>query len=135
MTLDHFVALAKRRIVVGLRLNRASLLGNSEKMSVAMKLSNVIEAKHDGRFRLRLVFNDKTAKTVDFHPWLKGPVFAPLKDERYFQRFFLDGGTVAWPNGADITPETLYEGEDVGSMTSKSRVAQRKRGRVGTASR
>jgi len=47
--------------------------------------------------------------TVDFTHWLHGPVFEPLKDSGYFQRFFLDGGTVAWPNGADIAPETLYE--------------------------
>ena len=99
-----------------------------------MKLPNVIEAKHEGRFRLRLVFNDKTAKTVDFRPWLKGPVFAPLKNEKYFQRFFLDGGTVAWPNGADIAPEALYDAADVGSMTSKSRAAfTRKIGRVALA--
>lgn len=26
-----------------------------------------------------------------------------------FQRFFLEGGTVAWPSGADVAPETLYE--------------------------
>jgi len=26
-----------------------------------------------------------------------------------FQRFFLEGGTVAWPNGADIASETLHE--------------------------
>jgi hypothetical protein len=32
-----------------------------------------------------------------------------LRDLGYFQRFFLDGGTVAWLNGADIAPETLYE--------------------------
>ena len=52
--------------------------------------------------------NDGRGKTIDFRPWLSGPVFEPLKDEAYFQRFFIDGDSVAWPNGADIAPETLY---------------------------
>jgi hypothetical protein len=47
--------------------------------------------------------------TVDFAQWLDGPVFEPLKDPQHFRRFFLEGGTVAWPCGADIAPETLYE--------------------------
>jgi hypothetical protein len=56
-----------------------------------------------------LTFHDSTEGTVDFVEWLTGPIFEPLKDRSYFQQFFVDGGTVAWPNGADIAPETLYE--------------------------
>ena len=55
------------------------------------------------------MFNDGTAETVDFSEWLEGPVFEPLQHVAYFRRFFLEGGTVSWPNGADIAPETLYE--------------------------
>ena len=68
----------------------------------------VVRAEHRGSFRLRVVFNDASENTIDFEPWLDGPMFEPLKDPQYFQRFFVDGGTVVWPNGADIAPETLY---------------------------
>ena len=64
---------------------------------------------------LPTVHNDQSEKTIDFRPWLKGPVFAPLKDRKYFRRFFLDGWTIAWPNGADIAPEALYEYTEAGT--------------------
>jgi len=72
-------------------------------------LPSVIRARYAGDFRIRLTFHDNLEGTVDFQPWLQGPVFQPLKDRTYFQRFFVDGGTVVWPNGADVAPETLYE--------------------------
>jgi len=72
-------------------------------------LPSVIRADYRGGFRIHLTFNDLSQRTVDFRPWLKGPVFELLKDPAYFREFFVDGGTVAWPNGADIAPETLYE--------------------------
>jgi hypothetical protein len=72
-------------------------------------LPAVIQAEYRGDFKIRLVFNDGVQGTVDFADWLSGPVFEPLKDRTYFARFFLEGGTVAWPNGADVAPETLHE--------------------------
>jgi hypothetical protein len=49
---------------------------------------------------------DGTEKTVDFSRWMRGEVFA-LRGKREFKRFFVSGGTVTWPNGADIALETL----------------------------
>jgi hypothetical protein len=69
----------------------------------------VIAAEYRGDYRIHLTFNDGLASIVDFAQWLEGPVFQPLKDPPYFRRFFIEGGTVVWPNGADIAPETLYE--------------------------
>jgi len=69
----------------------------------------VVHAEYDGDFRIRLAFSDGVRGTVDFADWLDGPVFEPLKDAAYFSRFFVEGGTVTWPNGADIAPETLHE--------------------------
>lgn len=75
-------------------------------------LPSVIRAQYRGGYRIHLTFNDGSEKTIDFRQWLEGPVFEPLKDPEYFQRFFIDGGTVVWPNGADIAPETLYEQQE-----------------------
>jgi hypothetical protein len=72
-------------------------------------LPHVVRATHDSGFRIHLTFNDGTEASVDFESWLDGPIFEPLRQPAYFQKFFVDGGTVVWPNGADIAPETLYE--------------------------
>jgi hypothetical protein len=72
-------------------------------------LPSVIRATYEGGFCIRLTFHDNLQGALDFQAWLEGPVFEPLKDRMYFQQFFIDGGTVVWPNGADIAPETLYQ--------------------------
>ncbi len=72
-------------------------------------LPNVVRAEYEAEFRIRLTFNDGLEASVDFQSWLTGIVFQPLRQRARFRKFFVDGGTVAWPNGADIAPETLYE--------------------------
>jgi hypothetical protein len=68
----------------------------------------VVQAEYLGEYKIRLVFNDGVEGTVDFAEWLNGQVFRPLKEPSYFARFFIEGGTIGWPNGADIAPETLH---------------------------
>ena len=65
-------------------------------------------------YRLRLTFADGSAGTVDCAPWVlekDAGIFAPLRDPALFAQVFVDheAGTIAWPNGADVDPETLYE--------------------------
>ena len=71
----------------------------------------VVKAVPAGGHLLDLTFKDGTRKRVNLLPLLDGPIFVPLQDPEYFARVELDSvaGTVVWPNGADIAPETLYD--------------------------
>jgi Protein of unknown function (DUF2442) len=71
-------------------------------------LPSVTKAKYVKDYLIEIKFNDGAKKVIDFEPWLTGPIFRPLKSKHYFKKFFIDGPTIAWPNGVDITPETLY---------------------------
>jgi hypothetical protein len=74
---------------------------------MSKQLTRVVSAEYVRDYLIRLGFTDGTEKIVDFSRWLHGEVFRPLADKRQFKRFFVAGGTVCWPNGADIAPETL----------------------------
>ena len=73
----------------------------------------VKDVKYLSEYKLLLTFEDDSLRQVDLAPHLDGEVFEPLKDTTYFQRFFVEAGTVSWPNGADIAPETLYSAQGV----------------------
>ena len=72
---------------------------------------HVTEAEYRGGYRIWLAFNDGTSGLADLAGHLTGPVFKPLQALRTFRRFRVDPvlNTVVWPNGADFSPDFLYE--------------------------
>lgn len=69
--------------------------------------------EHLGHYRLRLRFADGLVADVDLADKVTeaaGPMFTPLRDLSYFAQVRLDEelGTVVWPNGADLAPDTPH---------------------------
>ena len=79
-------------------------------MSVVADLIHVASVEVVGNYRLRLTFEDGAEGELDLSGWRWRGVFAPLADPDYFRRVTLDAelGTIDWPNGADLAPETLH---------------------------
>lgn len=74
------------------------------------RLNEVTAVEYRGGFVYRITFGDGTSGEVDFECYLdRGPVFAPLREPAFFRQARVEGGTIAWPNGADIAPEELYD--------------------------
>jgi uncharacterized protein DUF2442 len=82
-------------------------------------LPEINKAKRVNGFIIATRFNDGTEKHIDISQWFKGPVFKALKDPKFFAKFFVEGGTLAWPNGVDIAPEALYDAVDVRTTIKK----------------
>ena len=73
-------------------------------------IPEVTEARPTAGRRVWLRFADGEEGEVDLSRYLNyGPVFGPLADEEFFRQLHVEAGTIAWPNGADIAPERLYE--------------------------
>ena len=60
---------------------------------------------------LSLTFADGLDGEVDVLDRMRGPVFAKARTAEGFAAVAVDPetGTVVWPGGADLAPDTLYE--------------------------
>jgi hypothetical protein len=60
---------------------------------------------------LRLTFADGLSGDVKVLDRMRGPVFEQARTPDGFARVEVDPelGTVTWPGGADLAPDTLYE--------------------------
>lgn len=79
----------------------------------------VKEAEYLDGYRVRLTFEDGCVRDVDLEQHLDGEIFEPLRDISYFKtlRVEPDLDTIVWDNGADMSPDFLYE---IGRVVKKS---------------
>lgn len=68
-------------------------------------------AEYVAGYRIRVRFADGREGEIDLAEELWGDVFEPLADLKLFRAFHVDAelNTIAWPTGADLAPEFLYE--------------------------
>ena len=75
-------------------------------------IPRVIKAELVEGYRVRIAFSDGASGVIDFRDRIvgRGGVFEPLEDPKVFASFAIDeeAGTLVWPNGVDLCPETLY---------------------------
>jgi hypothetical protein len=83
----------------------------------------VTGVEYDTAYRLLVTFDDGATRLVDLASHLEGEVFEPLKDLRMFRTAHLnrDIDTVVWANGADMSPDFLYE---IGTPAESARCAK-----------
>ena len=69
------------------------------------------QAKHIKDYELEITFEDGVRKKVNLQPYLEGEIFQPLKNLDYFKKVKVspDIDTIYWDNGADLSPEFLYQ--------------------------
>src|ERR1041384_1909141 len=92
-------------------------------------LPQVISAKRVRGFVIAARFDDGSEKHVDISQWFRGPVFKPLKDSDFFKKFFIEAGTLAWPNGVDIAPEALYAAPESSMKRHNKRIERARKTR------
>jgi hypothetical protein len=62
-------------------------------------------------YKLRLKFEDGVEREVDLSQHLDGEIFEPLKNVSNFRNVRVNSeiDTIVWENGADMSPDFLYE--------------------------
>ncbi len=68
----------------------------------------IIKVIANDDYTLLIEFTNGEKKTYDMNPLLNFGVFKELKDISYFQQVKPFMGTISWPHGQDICPDTLY---------------------------
>ena len=59
-------------------------------------------------YMLKVQFDNGEIRKFDVKPYIQGEWYSELADPVYFDRVFVNGYTVEWPNEQDLCPDELY---------------------------
>jgi len=71
-------------------------------------MKKIISVKPLENYILQIEFDTKEARFFDVKPYLNLEIFTQLKNENYFKDVRTSFDSIAWKNGQDFSPETLY---------------------------
>jgi len=81
-----------------------SMLNNSKKLLIP----RVVSVEPNLNYKLTLTFSNHEVRTFDMNDYLEIGTFQDLKDLEYFNKVRVVLGSIQWPNGQDLCPDTLY---------------------------
>ena len=80
----------------------------------------VKKVKHIENYCLKLLFENGEQKIFDLKPYLNKGIFSQLKNISLFTSARVVAGSVEWPNGLDLSYDTLYlESQTIKESTQK----------------
>ncbi len=76
-----------------------------------MRMVRIHEARPLDGYRVQLTLTGGRTVERDLRPMFVGPIFDDIRnDEARFREMRVQGGTLVWPNGADLCPDVLIWG-------------------------
>ena len=83
---------------------------------------DVIEVQPLDDYILRLIFEGGEVRDFDVKPYLAFGIFQELQDESYFQKVYVEFGSVEWLHGQGLSYDTFYLEKCTGDADSSSTV-------------
>lgn len=60
---------------------------------------------------VKVTLSNGEVRELDIEQYLSGPAFDEIRTPEYFMQVLVDRGTIGWPNGIQLCPDSLIYSE------------------------